>query len=54
MLPISRFEHVSYSALLPTNPRAGAVLEIEPGPIRAMDQDTGINARLKLSLPEGK
>lgn len=48
-----RFQHVSYSAILPSQPVAGTPLEIEPEPIYAYDQDTGINAPILYSIPEG-
>jgi hypothetical protein len=48
-----RFQHVSYSALMPRNPRGGTPLEIEPEPIYAFDQDTGINAPILYSIAQG-
>ncbi|ODM95632.1 Fat-like cadherin-related tumor suppressor [Orchesella cincta] len=48
------FQHVSYSAILPSVPLAGTVLDIEPEPIYAFDQDTGINAPIIYSIPEGR
>ncbi|XP_021960448.2 protocadherin Fat 4 isoform X2 [Folsomia candida] len=49
-----RFQHVSYSSLLPRNPRGGAALEIEPEPIYAFDQDTGINSPIIYSIAQGR
>lgn len=49
-----RFQHVSYSAILPTLPIAGSSLEIEPEPIYAYDQDTGIKSQIVYSIPEGR
>ncbi len=48
-----RFQHVSYSAILPSQPLGGTLLDIEPDPIYAYDQDTGINAPIIYSIPEG-
>jgi len=48
-----RFQHVSYSALLPRNPRGGTPLEIEPEPIYAFDQDSGIKAPILYSIEKG-
>lgn len=48
-----RFQHVTYSALLPSQPKRGMALEIEPDPIHAYDQDTGMNAPIIFSIPEG-
>lgn len=48
-----RFQHVSYSAILPSQPLAGTTLDVEPEQIYAHDQDTGINAQILYSIPEG-
>ena len=49
-----KFEFLAYSAILPAFAKTGTVLEIEPAPIHASDQDTGINAKIKYSMPESK
>jgi hypothetical protein len=50
---INRFQHVSYSALLPRNPRGGYALDIEPEPIFAFDQDRSIDQKIMYSIAQG-
>ncbi|CAG9782647.1 unnamed protein product [Diatraea saccharalis] len=44
-----KFSHEHYSAIIPDDAEPGTILETSPGPISAVDQDTGIDAPLQYS-----